>query len=300
MQILDNQDWKTTILKTSSLSLRAKMVVDSFVSGIHASTYKGFSTDFSHHRQYSLGDPVKMIDWKIYAKNDKYVVKEFLEDTILRAYILLDTSKSMGFVGNVDERFSKFDYAKLLAASLAYLLIQQHDTVGLGLINDRLEHFLPCIGGHAHLYKIFDILENAKISSTTNIHSALTSLGNRLKRRSLIVLISDLFDDKDEVMRTIKYLNKMHHEIMIFQILDPKEIILEGDGEIDFTDIETGDTLIANSSDIKNVFEKSVADFLKFYKTNCDNLGIDYLLMNTDKQLYKALSAYLFKRMKMR
>jgi len=283
----------------SSLSLRAKMVVEGILSGIHSSKYKGFSLDFSHHREYAIGDELRFIDWKIYGKSDKYVVKQFREDTSLKAYILLDISKSMNYTSDEKNIITKLEYAQTLSASLSYLMICQHDSLGMCLFDSNIKCMIPPDRGFNHLHYIFNELERIKSEHESRIYDSLLEFGKYLKRRSLIIIISDLLDDKEKLWNMIKHLRASKHEIILFHVLDTKELILDGAGEQEFVDVELENKEIFYVEDIKDEYQELMKEFLSFYKDKCQKFNIDYHLFTTDIPITKALTFYLSMREKM-
>jgi uncharacterized protein (DUF58 family) len=287
------------LLNLFSLSLRAKMVVEGILSGIHSSKYKGFSLDFSHHREYTIGDELRFIDWKIYGKSDKYVVKQFREDTSLKAYILLDISKSMNYTGDEKNIIKKIEYAQILSAALSYLMISQHDSVGMFLFDSKIQKIIPSDRGYNHLHYIFHELENIKIQNESQIYNSLLEFGKYLKRRSLIIIISDLLEEKEKLWDMIKHLRASKHEIILFHVLDKKELFLDQAGKMEFVDIESEDKDIIYADDIKDEYSEIVKEFLSFYKDKCRKFNIDYHLFTTDIPIAKALTFYLSMREKM-
>ncbi|MFC1512755.1 DUF58 domain-containing protein [bacterium] len=288
------------LVKISSLSLRAKMIVEGVMSGIHASTYKGVSTEFSHHREYSPGDELRFIDWRVYAKSDKYFIKQFVEDTTVRAHILLDVSTSMNYPFADTGNISKLEYAKTFAAAICYLLILQHDSVGLVTFDEKLREIIPVEAGLSHLHLIFKTLENIQAVHKTDINNSILEFGNFLKRRSLIIIISDFLANTDRVWSVLKYLAVRKHEVVLFHILDPSELSLEGQGEIEFQDIETKQKRVVYIDDLRDSYSKVTADFITFYRHHCQRIGIDYALFTCEMPFQESLSSYLIRRNKKR
>lgn len=287
------------LLRITSLELRAKKVVEGFLCGIHHSKHKGFSTEFFHHRQYSPGDEMRWIDWKVYAKSDRYVVKQFVEDTMMRAYIVLDVSASMRYPStrhHKDVQSKKWEYARSMAAALAYLMIMQHDAVGLVTFDAAVRTFIPAAAGTRHLHNLFDAMEHAQPAHTTDIATALLDIGRRLKRRMLIIVISDLLHDPDVVWKHLSHLALHKHEVMVMHCVDSQERMLEYDGITVCKDSETGEEEEVNSDEIRDAYHAIVEDALALYQKKARMLGIAYNLFSMDTPMEQALSAYLAMR----
>ncbi len=289
---------KPEVISTlDSLELKAKLLVEGFLIGMHKSPYHGFSVEFSEHRAYFPGAPIKHIDWKLYGKTEKYFIKKYEEETNLISHIICDVSASMNF--SYGGRISKFEYAKLLSASLLYLIISQHDAVGLTFFSDRIENSFPPKTSRAYLIKMLTAIENQKTGGDTNISSSLGKIAEKIKRRSLIILISDFFDDKDKMLKAIKEFKYNKNEVILFHLLDPTEINLDVGEESHFIDMENGAELITEPYQIRGEYRKSVQNFINEIKTECLNFGVEYSLITTDQLFDKALLNYFIKRSKL-
>ncbi len=289
---------KPEVISTlDSLELKAKLLVEGFLIGMHKSPYHGFSVEFSEHRAYFPGAPIKHIDWKLYGKTEKYFIKKYEEETNLISHIICDVSASMNF--SYGGRISKFEYAKLLSASLLYLIISQHDAVGLTFFSDRIENSFPPKTSRAYLIKMLTAIENQKTGGDTNISSSLGKIAEKIKRRSLIILISDFFDDKDKMLKAIKEFKYNKNEVILFHLLDPTEINLDVGEESHFIDMENGGELITEPYQIRGEYRKSVQNFINEIKTECLNFGVEYSLITTDQPFDKALLNYFIKRSKL-
>ncbi len=289
---------KPEVISTlDSLELKAKLLVEGFLIGMHKSPYHGFSVEFSEHRAYFPGAPIKHIDWKLYGKTEKYFIKKYEEETNLISHIICDVSASMNF--SYGGRISKFEYAKLLSASLLYLIISQHDAVGLTFFSDRIENSFPPKTSRAYLIKMLTAIENQKTGGDTNISSSLGKIAEKIKRRSLIILISDFFDDKDMMLKAIKEFKYNKNEVILFHLLDPTEINLDVGEESHFIDMENGAELITEPYQIRGEYRKSVQNFINEIKTECLNFGVEYSLITTDQLFDKALLNYFIKRAKL-
>jgi uncharacterized protein (DUF58 family) len=283
-----------TISTLDSLELKAKLLVEGFLIGMHKSPYHGFSVEFSEHRAYFPGDPIKHVDWKLFGKTEKYFIKKYEEETNLISHIICDVSASMNYANN--GRITKFEYAKLLAAALAYLIISQHDAVGLTFFSDKIENMLPPKTSRANLIKILSAINNQEVSSKTDLSRSLQLLSEKIRKRSLIILISDFFDDREKVLNSIKQFKYNKNEVIVFHLLDPTEINFDISDEALFVDMEDASELTTQPYQLRGEYKKSVNKFINKMKTECLNYGIDYSLVTTDLSFDKALMNYFVKR----
>jgi uncharacterized protein (DUF58 family) len=299
---IDAQDYKkylnpSVISKLNSLELRARLVVEGFMVGLHKSPYHGFSVEFSEHRPYMQGDSLKDIDWKVYGKSEKYFIKQYEEETNLKSYILLDTSKSMNYAseGNV----SKLEYASTLVAGLSYMMIRQQDAVGLSLYSEKINKYLPPKASKTYLHEILKNLSDAKASDKTNTASSLHSIAEKIKRRGLVVIVSDLFDDVDSVLTALKHFRYKKNEVIVFQILDSQERNFAFGNDAKFKDMETEDEITTQPYQIQKAYKEAMSDFVGKIKTQCLNSNIEYNLIETSMPFDKALFSYIQKRAKL-
>ncbi len=281
------------VAKLGRMDVRARTVVEGFVAGLHKSPYKGFSVEFAEHRQYMPGDPLKTVDWKVYGKSDRFYVKEFEEETNLRAYLVVDGSASMAFTSG---EVSKFDYARYLAAALSWLMIRQQDSVGLLLFDADIRRFIPARSATKHLRVLLEELENAKPASTTGLANTLHKLAERVKRRGLVVLISDLFDDQAAVLRALKHFRHKRNEVVVFHVLDVAERTFDFPREAIFEDMETKDRMLVRPWELKGDYRKAMAAWIESTRRGCREIGVDYVSMHTETPFDTALMAYLEKR----
>ena len=284
------------INKIDSLALRAKLVVEGFLAGLHKSPYHGFSVEFAEHRPYEYGDDVKYIDWKLWAKTDKLFIKQFEEETNLKCYILLDRSKSMKYAS---DKLSKFEYSKSLAASLAYLMIKQQDAVGLSTFDNKINLTIPPKTKPSHFNLIAQTLHNAKTGNTTKVSNVLHVLAQSIKKRGLIILISDLVDSHEDIMNGLKHFRYKGHEVIIFHILDPKEIDLNFNESVKFIDLESDESITTDPRQVKVAYQKEIKDLIASYKNQCRKNKIDFINISTSDSLEKSLINYLIKRNKL-
>ncbi len=299
---IDSQDYKkylnpSVISKLNSLELRARLVVEGFMVGLHKSPYHGFSVEFSEHRPYMQGDSLRDIDWKVYGKTERFFIKQYEEETNLKSYILLDTSRSMNYAsqGNV----SKLEYAATLVAGLSYLMIRQQDAVGLSLYSEKIDKYLPPKASKAYLQEILKSLTETKASNKTNTASSLHSIAEKIKRRGLVIIVSDLFDDINSVLTALKHFRYKKNEVIVFQILDPQERNFAFGADAIFKDMETDDEITTQPYQIQKAYKEAMLEFVGRIKAECLNSNIEYNLIETSMPFDKALFSYIQKRSKL-
>jgi len=281
------------IARLDNMSLKASLVVEGFIVGLHKSPYHGFSVEFSEHRSYTIGDEIRHIDWKLWGKTDKYFIKQFEEETNLKSYILLDQSKSMDYKS---EQVSKLEYGQILSASLAYLMLKQQDAVSLTLFDNAIKSHIPPRSKNSHLNLLLSKLENVKAESKTKISKILHETADTINKRGLIILISDLFDDPEDVISGLKHFRYKGHEVIVFHILDVQEIELDFSENICFEDMETGERIITDPRHIREEYKSAINDLCIYYKNKCRERKIDYVPIHTNQKLDIALSEYIIKR----
>lgn len=293
--------------KLSSLELRAKKIVEGFISGLHKSPYHGFSVEFAEHRPYNTGDDFKHIDWKQYAKKERFYVKQYEEETNLRCYVLLDTSSSMLFKHFGE--WSKLRYGIHYAASLLYLMHRQRDACGLIPFSSKIENFIPAKGTYAHLRQIYLELEKEllredrkdEVKRATATANVIHEVAERLNHRSLVVIITDLFENVDaheELISALKHLRHRKHEVLLFNTLEKRsERELDfPDQKFVFEDMETGTELEVMPAQVREDYIAKVEEHTKKFKMACSEFEINYEEMDTESGFDTALLAYLNKR----
>ena len=285
------------IKKIDNLYLRAKLVVEGFIVGLHKSPYHGFSIEFSEHRPYTFGDEIKFIDWKLLAKTDKLYIKQFEEETNLKSYILFDKSSSMQYGS---ENITKFEYAKTICACLSYLMIKQQDAVGLTTFDKQIDISIPPKSKRSHLNYLLKVLNNTQIKGETKISYVLHSLAESIKKRGLIILISDLMDNQEDVLEGLRHFRYKGHEVIIFHIMDDKEKEFNFNSPFNFIDSENEDMIKTDPRQIKLEYKKAFFKFCDRYKKECNQNNIDYVPVNTSDSIDKTLIQYFIKRSKLR
>lgn len=282
------------IRQVSRLDLRAKFIVEGFLSGLHASPYHGFSVEFSEHRKYVPGDDPKDIDWNIFAKTDKYYIKKFQAETNLLGYLVMDLSASMAYT--LRQELSKFEYGICLAAALGYLMIHQQDPVGLVTFDSQIRAFLPPKSKRSQLGAILGILAQLKPTGETNIAACLHQLAGMIRSKSLVILFSDLLTDPDPVIHGLHHLRHKGNEVILFHILDEAEVNFPFEGLIEFEDNESHDKMILDAKGIRRDYLDELKAFMGKYSRECFGANIDYVPVNTGLNFDKALTEYLINR----
>ncbi len=289
----------TTISRLQNMSLRARLVVEGFITGLHRSPYHGFSVEFAEHRQYMPGDEIRHLDWKVYGKTDRFYVKQFEEETNLKCYIVLDQSASMGISQSAG--VSKFQYASYLAAALSYLMIHQRDAVGLTLFNQRITDYLPPRSVMSYLTRLLSALENAQPGEHADWAASLHQMAEQIKRRGLVILLSDFLPrDLDaeprQILTGLKHFRHRHHEVLVLQVLDRLDYRFDFREDAIFEDVESGLRMPTQPHHIRAAVQKEIDEYLAWFKRQCRENRIDYMLIDTAMTFDQGLMAYLLKR----
>jgi uncharacterized protein (DUF58 family) len=278
------------------LEFVARHVVEGFLAGLHRSPHRGFSVEFAEHRMYQPGDDLRYIDWRMYGRSDRYYIKQFEEETNLRAYVLLDVSASMAWTSAPGELPPKLWYARQLAACLSLLLIRQGDSVGMMAFDTALRAHVSPRGGRRHWHELLRTMGALEASGRTDAAPALRDLTGLLRRRGLVVLLSDLLVDPDATRLALRFLRHRGHEVLVFHLLDPGERELPGVGEARFVDPETGEELPVRAADVRREYREAVEHAVAEWRAELMPYGIEYVLLGTDEPLAGGLRAYLRKR----
>jgi len=309
----------SVISRLANMELKAKFVVEGFIAGLHKSPYHGFSVEFAEHRQYMPGDDLKYLDWKILGKTDRYYIKQFEEETNLKSYLIVDSSRSMHFSSSnsplvtkspfknlfrkkeevkitQQQSVTKLEYATYVAASLAVLMNFQKDAAGLVVYDEAIRSFIPPKATRQNLKVILNQLASIVPSGKTNTASALNIVAERIKRRGLVIIFSDLFDDQKAVINALKHFRHKKNEVIMFQVLDPLEMSFAIDQPTLFKDMETSKEMLSQPISVMNSYQEAVKEFIDIYKTACLSNNIDYVLLSTETPFDTALLEYLNKR----
>lgn len=277
----------------SSLSLIAKAVVEGFLVGLHRSPFHGYSAEFREYRPYIPGDDVRYVDWRVYARTDRYYVKRFEEETDLSCYIMLDTSASMSYKPGA---LSKIDYARFLAASLGHLMTGQGDRLSLITVSDRIKRALPPGGGPRHFRSFLHQLDAATAEGRSDLKAVLLRIAGGLARKGIVILISDLYDDPPGVARSLVRFRRAGHEVIVFHLVDASEVELEFDAPVEFEDLETGERVALDTRRERSGYARRMKELISFYNGALSKEGIDFVGLDTSRPLDHALLAYLRRR----
>lgn len=276
------------------LDLKARFIVEGFIAGLHRSPYQGFSVEFSEHRKYSPGDDLRTIDWGVYAKTDRFFIKKFRAETNLDAWLLVDRSASMAF--GSPGLMTKMDYAISLAASLGFLMIRQQDSVGLAIGDEQLRTFLPPRARRSHLMRILSELTAVAPAGRTNLAACLHQVADRVRKKGLVVVFSDLLCDPGPVLEAMHHLRFRGHDLIVFQVLDHAEATFPFDGPTRFVDPETGDHVDADARAYRDAYLEQIRGFIEHYRTEIHKVRGDFQQVDTSMGFDKALVEYLVGR----
>jgi len=279
----------------SKLELIARLVVEGFITGQHKSPYKGFSIEFAQHRPYVWGDEIKHIDWRVFGRSDRFFIKQYEEETNLRCHLLLDTSGSMAYGSN---GVTKLQYGTYLSAAISYLTISQTDPAGLITFDSQIRDFLPPRATKLHLQRVVETLAKSKAQGDSGLASVLHQLADRIHRRGLVIVMSDLFDDADALLAALSHFRHKRHELIVFQIVDPKEADFPFDQWIQFESLETvGQKLLVDAARFRAEYQRQYRAHMEKIREGCHKRRIDFLELNTATRFDVALSHYLQRRM---
>lgn len=281
------------VARLGTLELRARTIVEGFLTGLHRSPFKGFSVEFAEYRQYMPGDDLSTIDWKVYARSDRHYVKKFEEETNLDCHILLDVSGSMGYGSR---GITKFEYGQCLAASLAYLMNRQRDAVGLTAFDENIVGMLPASARPGHLRAMLITLERLELGKRTNVSKPMHQLASSLTKRGMVVLISDLLDDAESVIRGLKHFQFRGTDVVVFHVLDPHELEFPFERATRFEDMESDAEVMAVPAVVRQHYVEAMQALIELYKRELGAAGIDYHLLTTADPLELALMQYLSTR----
>jgi uncharacterized protein (DUF58 family) len=284
------------LAQLGGIELIAREVVQGFIMGLHRSPHRGFSAEYAELRAYQAGDDLRYIDWRMYGRSDRYYVKQFEQETNLRCHLLIDVSESMGWSSDPGTLPPKIWYARHLAGSLALILLRQGDSVGMAAFHDRIVDRVRTRGGRRQWHEVARRLQALEATGGTSAQTALREVAIRLRRRGLVVLISDLLVAREETITALKFLRHHGHEVLVFHLIDPGERELPAASEARFFDPETDDELLVSVADIRAEYREAVRDALDEWRRDLRPHGIDYEVVDTDSAMSHALRAYLRKR----
>jgi uncharacterized protein (DUF58 family) len=287
-----------TLARISALDLRARLIVEGLMAGMHRSPYQGISVEFAQHRPYVPGDDIRHVDWKVFGKTDKIYLKQYLEETNLHLICVVDASESMAYGSIAEESFSwsKYDHATAIAASLSYMAVRQQDAAGLAIFDNELRKFFKPSNSPGQWKLITRELTLVPRQKKTNTGRVLEQLAEKLTHRSLVVLLSDFFDDLDSLQKGLRHLRYRKHEVMAFQILDPMEVDFSFNDVTLFKGLEGGGELVTEPRSLRQGYLAELAEFTRLLKQMCRGMHIDFTRMNSGEPLDVSLSAFLATR----
>lgn len=281
------------IARLGTIDLKARTIVEGFLTGLHRSPYKGFSVEFAEYRQYLPGDDLATLDWKVYARSDRHFVKKYEEETNLTCHLLIDVSGSMAYASG---EVTKLQYGSYLAGALAYLMHRQRDSFGLIAFDESVSALLPASARSSHLRLVLLALERLQIGTRTNVAKPLHDLAAAVRKRGMVVLISDLLDDPASVLDGLKHFRYRGTDVIVFHILDPYELKFPFEHAARFRDMETEEEVAAVPGSIREDYLQNIQDLIAFYRRELGLQGIDYCLLETSQPLELGLMSYLMTR----
>ena len=285
-----------TLSKLKGLDLKARLIVEGFVSGLHKSPYQGFSVEFAEHREYVPGDDLRYVDWKVFGKSDRFYLKRFEEETNFACHILLDSSESMAYQSSA-AAVTKLEYAQYIAAALAYLVVRQQDAAGLATFDARVTHFARPSSRPSHLKELFHLMEQSTPRGESDMGPIFHDLAERIKKRGLVIVISDLFDDVDSLLMGLKHLKHRRHDVSVMQVIDPAEQDFPFEDPTLFQGLEDMPEQMTEPRALRNAYRREFEDFLHRVRRGCRDMNMDHVLLRTDQSLDVALNSFLTRRM---
>lgn len=288
-KLLDPQ----TIQRAEMLGIQARQVVEGYMSGAHKSPYRGFAIEFSQHREYVPGDDLRHLDYKVLGRTDRYYIKQYEQETNFVAHILLDGSESMKYGSG---KLSKLDYGRMIAATLSYLILAQRDAVAVGVFDSEMRDYIPRTDNLSKIHQIMQTLSAFNPSDKTNIGRLLHDLAIQIKRKGIVILISDFFDDEEEVIKGIQHLRFDGHEVIVFHVMDNDEITFPFTGTVDFHGLEQGPRMLTRPADLRKSYLHEMQAFRERIKLGCERNKCHYIFVDTKNPWREVLSAYLASR----
>jgi uncharacterized protein (DUF58 family) len=283
--------------KITRLDLKARHIVEGFMGGMHKSPYHGFSVEFAEHREYAPGDDLKHLDWKVFGRSDRLFIKEYELETNLRTHILLDTSESMDYGG---KETTKLELASHIAASMAYLILKQQDSVGMVCFDKEVKSFIPTSSSMGHLRPILGTLATSEGKNKTDLGAVLNALAERIQRRGLIILISDLFDKPEVLLKSLQHFSHKRHDVIVFHVLDEYELTFPFERMTLFEGLEDYPKQLIDPRSLRKAYLAEVNQFCEDMRKGCVRQMIDYVRISTDQDLDVELTKYLASRLSIR
>ncbi|MHB8902556.1 MAG: DUF58 domain-containing protein [Thermoguttaceae bacterium] len=283
------------LARIQGLALRARLIVEGYVSGVHRSPFHGFSIEFAEHREYSPGDDLRYVDWKVFGRTDKFYLKQYEEETNLVCNLLLDTSESMSYRGP-DAALSKLEYAKCVAAALSYLVLHQQDSIGLTTFDQEIRALARASSNPSQLKQVLHLLDESAGERKTETGPIFHSLAERFRKRGIVIVLSDLFDDVPSMLAGLKHFRHRRHEVILFHILDPAELDFPFRRMTMFEGLEGAPRVIADPPALRKAYLKEFQGYIRQLRQGCRMHRIDYVQMRTDESFDLALSTYLASR----
>ena len=278
------------LAKIHRLEVKARLIVEGFITGLHKSPYHGYSIEFAEHREYVPGDDIRHIDWKVFGRTDRFHIKQYEEETNLKSYILLDASESMQY-GHAET--SKYLYGSYIAAALSYLLLRQQDAVGLSIFDEKVRNFLPPATSHQHFLNIIRELDSQETASKTNLGTILDTFAGQIRGKGLVVIISDMFDEMEHIQKGLRHLRHKGHEVILFHLLDREELTFPFQRTTLFEGLESSDELLIDPRALRKAYLEELENYQTELKRTCRNQAIDYIAIDNGQKLDVALTAYI-------
>ncbi|MBC7856754.1 MAG: DUF58 domain-containing protein [Pirellulaceae bacterium] len=285
-----------TLAKLKGLHLRARHIVEGYVSGLHRSPYHGFSIEFAEHREYAPGDDLRYVDWKVYGRTDKYYLKQYEDETNLLCYLVLDVSESMTYRSS-PAALSKLEYAQALAASVAWLVLEQQDAAGLVTFDSQIRTLLRPASNSSHLKQMIQVMETAVPGKRTAAGPIFHELAERLKKRGVVMIFSDLFDNVKSLLAGLKHFHHRRHDVVLLHVLDPAELDFPFQRPTQFQGLEEFPDVMTDPQALRRAYLKELGAFQQSLREGCRTMNMDYELMRTDRPLDAALRSFLAGRM---
>jgi uncharacterized protein (DUF58 family) len=284
-----------SIQRAEALGLHARFIVEGYMAGEHKSPFRGFAIEFTQHREYVPGDDTRHLDWKVLGRTDRYYLKQYEQETNYVAHILLDGSESMKYGSG---SLTKLQYGKMMAACLTYLILHQRDAVSVGVFDTAMKSYIPRTGNLASIHNIMGVLAGFNPTAQTSIGPVLHDIAGQVKRKGLVILISDLFDDEEKILEGIQHIRFGGSEVIVFHVMDPFEIDFPFTGMVEFDGLEMAEKIMTRPREIRKSYLREVQAFQQRIREGCERNNVHYTLVNTGHALNEVLSGYLAFRLR--